>query len=215
MQVAEFMMHLLPMEAWEMGEKLSCNEQTKGFKGMHKDKQQITYKAEGNGFLCNALCQDGYTYSFYFHNQPPPAHYISHGFSPLHSWVLFVFDQLKHKYHIVGLDNLFMSTNLFCGAFCGKNKVKIHGVTRKVSWGIPNSVRQDEETNPYTADLKQGTVKATVLERDADCPSLVAFPSTTPSQYTSCWQHAPQSSGMKWKNWITTRWATTRWEWNS
>ena len=27
------------MEAWEMGEKLSCDEQTIGFKGMHKDKQ--------------------------------------------------------------------------------------------------------------------------------------------------------------------------------
>ena len=36
-------------------------------------------------------------------------------------------------------------------------------------------MRQDEETNPKAADLKRGTVKAAVLEGDADCPSLVAF----------------------------------------
>jgi len=125
--------------------------------------------------LCDVLCQDGYTYSFYFCNQPPPAHYVSQGFSPLHSWVLFMFNQLKHKYHIVQLDNLFMSANLCHGAFHGKNKVKIHGVTRNVSHEIPNSVRQEEETTPKAADLKQGAVKAVVLEGDADCPSLLAF----------------------------------------
>jgi len=90
------------MEAWEMGEKLFCDEQTMGFKGMHKDKHQFTYKAEGNGFLCTAFCQDGYTYSFYFCNQPPPVHYISQGFSPLHSWVLFMFDQLNTSNTLLG-----------------------------------------------------------------------------------------------------------------
>ena len=52
--------------AWDMGHKLSCDEQTIGFKGNHADKQRISYKKEGDGFLADALLEDGYTYSFYF-----------------------------------------------------------------------------------------------------------------------------------------------------
>jgi len=44
-----------------MGRKASCDEQVIGFTGNHADKQQITYKDEGDGFLCDAICQDGYT----------------------------------------------------------------------------------------------------------------------------------------------------------
>jgi hypothetical protein len=54
--------------AWILGPNISVIEQTIGFQGNHRDKLRITYKAEGDGFQCNA----GYTYSVYYWNQPAP-----------------------------------------------------------------------------------------------------------------------------------------------
>jgi hypothetical protein len=50
----------------------SVDEMTIGFQGSHKDKRRITYKAEGDGFQCDALCQEGYCYQHYFRNDPAP-----------------------------------------------------------------------------------------------------------------------------------------------
>jgi len=61
--------------AWLLGEKDSVDEQTIGFRGRHEDKLRITYKKEGDGFQCDALCDDGFTYSFYFRNELPPTDY--------------------------------------------------------------------------------------------------------------------------------------------
>jgi hypothetical protein len=52
--------------AMVMGRNLSVDEQTIGFQENHKDKQKITYKKEGDGFLADTICGDGYTYSFFF-----------------------------------------------------------------------------------------------------------------------------------------------------
>jgi hypothetical protein len=52
------------MEAWDMGQNISCDEQMIGFKGNHVDKQRISYKREGGVFLANTICESGYTYPF-------------------------------------------------------------------------------------------------------------------------------------------------------
>eukprot|EP00957_Ditylum_brightwellii_P005467 418498-Ditylum_brightwellii.AAC.1 len=64
------------MEAWKLGSNISCDEQAQGFQGNHTDKQRIMYKAEGGSFQCDAICQNGYTYSFFFCNQPVPKEYL-------------------------------------------------------------------------------------------------------------------------------------------
>ena len=45
-----FLSHIqtVSMEAWEMGQNISCDEQTIGFKGNHADKQRISNKREGD-----------------------------------------------------------------------------------------------------------------------------------------------------------------------
>jgi hypothetical protein len=43
------------MEAWDVAHSFSVDEQTIGFQGHHADKQQITYKKEGDGFLVDTL----------------------------------------------------------------------------------------------------------------------------------------------------------------
>jgi hypothetical protein len=57
--------------AWMPGRDLSGDEQTMGFQGKHSDKQRITFKKEGDGFQADCLADDGYTFTFYFRNQPP------------------------------------------------------------------------------------------------------------------------------------------------
>ena len=58
-------MQTISMEAWDVGSHLSGDEQTIGFIGNHADKQRISYKKEGDGFLADAIAEDGYTYTFF------------------------------------------------------------------------------------------------------------------------------------------------------
>ena len=47
---------------WLLGLEFSVDDTIMGFKGKHKDKIQITYKNEGDGFQMNSLCKEDYTY---------------------------------------------------------------------------------------------------------------------------------------------------------
>ena len=106
---------------------------------------------------------------------PVPKQYVTQGCSPLHACVLFMFNQLKEKYHVCGLVNLYNSTKFCHFAFSGKNKIMLHGVMRKSSRGLPKSVIQEEIKNTKEQAKVRGTTKAAVLEGDPECPDLVAF----------------------------------------
>ena len=95
--------------AMHMGEKCSIDEQTIGCKGRHPDIIRINYKREGDGFQCDALCSDGYTFTFFFRNQPSPKKWIEKGLSPLHSRCMALIEQLPNKYHKIYIDNLYSS----------------------------------------------------------------------------------------------------------
>jgi len=75
-----------------LGKNLSADEQTIGFQGPHQDKLKIDYKDEGDGFQADSLCSDGYTWIFYFCNQPAPKKYLDQGLSSLHAYVTSMFD---------------------------------------------------------------------------------------------------------------------------
>ena len=119
--------------------------------------------------------QDGYTYTFYMQNMPAPKNYVDNKLSPLHTRVLFMFDQLKEPYHHCGLDNLYISAKFACAAFIGKNKVMVQGVARKSGRGLPACVLQEEQKNSKEQEKVRGATKAAVLEGDPECPNLVAF----------------------------------------
>ena len=95
--------------AWKLGRDITGDEQTIGFQGKHIDKRRITYKAEGDGFQCNALCDNGNTYNFYFRNMPAPVKYLRQGWAPLHARMFCLFDCLEDNYHRVWMDNLYLS----------------------------------------------------------------------------------------------------------
>ena len=57
---------------WVTGKWVSIDEQILGFKGRHRMKLRISYKREGDGFQCDTVWDEGYTYQFYFcHGDPP------------------------------------------------------------------------------------------------------------------------------------------------
>ena len=49
-------------ECMFIGREISCDEQDIGFEGQHKDRQRVMFNKEGDVFLLDALCADGYTY---------------------------------------------------------------------------------------------------------------------------------------------------------
>ena len=171
-----FLKHLqqVSMKAWRLGQNISGDEQTIGFQGRHADKLRITYKAEGDGFQYDALADSGFTWTFYFRNQPAPEKWTKKGYSPLHSCILGMFDQLENKFHNCWFDNLYLSARFAKAAWTHSNKVRISGPTRKSGRGLPKCVIQEEVKNAEALCAVRGTVKAAVLEGDDEVPGLLA-----------------------------------------
>ena len=90
------------------GRDLSTDEQKMGFKGQHTDKLRITYKKEGGGYQCDCITGDGYTFTFYFRNQPAPKKWLVKGYSTLHSCCMALFKCFMDEYHQVWFNNLYM-----------------------------------------------------------------------------------------------------------
>ena len=181
-KVDEYFRHLQTVfrYAWMPGRDLSGDEQTMGYKGSHRDKLRINYKKEGDGFQCDCIADDGYTFTFYFRNQPAPKKYMDMGYSPLHSRCFALFDCLMEEYHQIRFDNLYMSAKFCLGSYVHDKKVMVEGVSRTSQRGFPRECIQHEVKNPKDIAKVKGTVKAAVLE---GCPALNTSPLVAASVY--------------------------------
>ena len=147
---------------------------TRRFKGQHKYKQRITYKAEGDGLQADALCDGGSTYRVYIRNDPAPKKYLKQGLLPLHSRVMELFDAVKYSYHHCTMDNLYNSAAFCRAGYNHTRKILCQGVTCKGMRGIPPSVLQVEQKSRKDQIKFRGTVKAALLEGYDACLNLVA-----------------------------------------
>jgi hypothetical protein len=157
-----------------MGKWISVDEQTISFKGRHVDKLRISHKKEGDGFQCDAICADGYTFTVYFRNIASPPALIEKGLCPLHARVVSMFEQLPSKYSVCGMDNLYMSSKLALYAWTCRAKVYVHGVTRQSGRGIPKCIEQIPQTTKENIMKNRGTVKVARLVGDPKLKDLVA-----------------------------------------
>ena len=66
-----FMRYKWP-RGWRLGMHLSLDEMTVGFKGRCALVTRIKYKKEGDGFQCDAICEDGYCFTFWYRCDTPP-----------------------------------------------------------------------------------------------------------------------------------------------
>ena len=164
----------ISQEAMCVGQDVSIDEQDIGFQGRHKDKQRVTFKKVGDGFLVDCLCTDGYTFAWYFRNQVAPKFWTDKNLSPLHARVMSLLQQLPHKNYICGMDNLYMSAKFAKIALIDSGKrVMIHGVTRS-GRGIPPCITQEALTRKEDLLRTRGTLKAAAITGDSACPGLVA-----------------------------------------
>ena len=124
-------------------DKMDCS-----FQGKHKYKQRVIYKKGGDGFLVDALCAEGYKYSWYFRNQLAPRKWKDYGLSPLHGRGMSLFEQLLEKTgnYICGMDNLFNSTKFSEQALNESGKDVMTHVVCRQSRGIPKCIVQDAVT---------------------------------------------------------------------
>ena len=157
------------------GRWASIDEQTLGFKGKHSMKLRISYKREGDGFQCNAVCDNGYTFSFWFRHGDSPTlstEYKHLELSPTARRVVWLAQQLPNEWTEIYMDNLFNSRKLFTALYLAK--ALAHGVVRTHGRGVPPGVLQIEEKNAKRAEALRGTTRAARLSNCPECPNLIA-----------------------------------------
>ena len=121
-----------------LGSSLSCDEDTMGCKGRHPDILRINYEKEGDGFQCDALGSDGYTYTFFFRNQPAPQSYLDKYLCPLHARVMALLYQVVSKNHTIGMENLYISAKFVIFGWRNPDRFMFHGVARDKGMGVPS-----------------------------------------------------------------------------
>ena len=162
-------------DMWVPGKFVAIDEQTIGFQGASGMKLRISYKREGDGFQCDAVCDAGYTFSFYFHHGPPPNvgdQYKSLELSPTARRVVWLASRLPNKWTRIYMDNLFNSQKLFTALHTAE--ALAHGVARANGRGVPPSIIQKEEKNKDRAEKLRGTTMAAKLHNSNACPDLFA-----------------------------------------
>ena len=118
--------------------------------------QRVTFKKMGDGLLLDALCADGYTYSFYFTNQAAPKSWTEKGLSALHARVMSLIGQLPDdkRNYVCGMDKPYISPK-FPNIMLNQSgrRVMIHGVCRP-SRGIPKCIVQDTLTKNKMSSVR-------------------------------------------------------------
>jgi hypothetical protein len=114
---------------WVPGKWVAIDEQPIGFQGASGMKLRISYKREGDGFQCDAICDRGYTYSFWFRHGNPPdlgPEFKHLKLSPTARRVIWLALQLPNSWSHVFMDKLFNSVKLFTGFY--QVQALAHGV---------------------------------------------------------------------------------------
>ena len=92
---------------WVPGKWVAIDKQTLGFQGSLEMKLQISNKREEDGFQYNAVCNEGYTYSFYFRHRPPPnvgGQYKDMELSPTARRVVWLASRLLNRWTRIYMD---------------------------------------------------------------------------------------------------------------
>ncbi len=67
------------------------------------------YKRLGNGIQTDWIADDGYTFDFYFQNEPVSTDLLAEGLCPMHCRLVHMFGNLRESGHGCKMDNLFNS----------------------------------------------------------------------------------------------------------
>ena len=130
------------------------------------------FKRLGDGIQTDCIADDGYTWDFYFCNEPVDKEMLAKGNCPMHCCLLHMYGNLQDSGHGCKMDNLFNSVKLVCSTYSLDKPVLIHGVLRKSGRGAPPCIMQEEQTGKWV-EAARGTVIAAVLKGDSQSSNLV------------------------------------------
>jgi len=140
------------------------------------------FKRVGDGLQADCLADDGYTFDFYFRNEPVDEHWRKMGLSPLHCRLMHMFSRLEDDGHEVNMDNLYNSVSFARAAYDmevptkdgppKKKRVKTQGVIR-ASRGVPACVKQTLPKGKKAMEEARGRTKVAVLRGDTKSKDLV------------------------------------------
>ena len=175
--------HIWP-QGWVVSRVFAADEQTCPMRGKSIYKTRCgKCKRIGDGLQCDCLADDGYTFDFYFRNEPVEDHWREKGLSPLHSRLMHMFSRLKDDGHECNMDNLYNSVNFARAAYDlevpqetgspRKKRVKTQGFIRASGRGVPAVVKQDVPKNRAALEAARGTTKVAVLEGDPKSDQLI------------------------------------------
>ena len=89
------------------------DEQTTKMQGKSEYKTRCgKFKRLGDGIQGDCITDDGYTWDFYFRNEPADKDLLAKGFCPMHCRLLHMFKNLRESGHGCKMDNLFHSVKL-------------------------------------------------------------------------------------------------------
>jgi len=134
-------------EAWVLAKEFSNDKQTCKMQGRSEYKMRCgKFKRLGDGLQGDCIAYDGYTWDFYFRNQPVGPALVVQGFCPMHCRLLHMFGNLHEHYHCCTMENLFNSMRLSRAAYSLPKPVLVHGILRKSGHGCPPYVVQEERS---------------------------------------------------------------------
>jgi hypothetical protein len=145
---------------WIPEKWLSIDKQMLGFHVWSRIKLHFSYKNKGDGFQCSAICDNSYTFSFYFrHGDPPPLPKESKDklpdLSPRAMCVSWVALCPPNVWTRIFMENLFNSWKLFMVLHMAQ--CFAHGTVQTTGHGLPPSVRELKEKNMrVSSELRKG-----------------------------------------------------------
>ena len=171
-------------KAWIPGKNISADEQTCPMQGKCLYKSRCgKFKRVGDGLQADCLADDGYTFDFYFRNEPVDEQWVQMGLAPLHCRLMHMFSRLEDDGHECNMDNLYNSVNFARAAYnlevvdkdgnSIKKRVKTQGVVRASGRGVPPSVRQEVPKGKAAQEAAKGTTKLAVLKGDTKSSNLL------------------------------------------
>ena len=119
------------------------------------------------------LGSDGYTYTFFFRNQPAPQSYLDQDLCPLHARVMALLDQVVSKNHTIGIDDIYISAKKFIFGWQNPDSFMFHEVSLEKGKGVPSCIFQKKETSKIAHAKARWTLKVATLKGNPSIPGIV------------------------------------------
>lgn len=145
-------------KGWRLGKNIALDEMTIGFKGRCALVTRIKYKREGDGFQCDAICESGYCFTFWFRCDKPPRP-VPDNVSARDSRCCWLVERLPGMWYHLWMDNLFTSFKF--GKMLAERQCLFGGTCQTADWrGMHSAVVQKEEKTVKGKEAARGKLLA-------------------------------------------------------